>query len=179
MKNYIALLRGINVSGQKLIKMDDLKKSFVKIGLGNVRTYLQSGNVVFSTEKHDPNQIAEEISSQLEKDYGFRVSVLVLTYETLKNIIENNPYLNYTGKDKKFSHVTFFANKPEKLNESFFQEKKQAGEEICFGDQVAYVYCPNGYGKTKLSNSFLELNLKVSATTRNWKTCNELILMAK
>lgn len=179
MKNYIALLRGINVSGQKLIKMDDLKKSFVKIGLENVKTYLQSGNVVFSTDKYDPNQVAEEISRQLEKDYGFRISVLVLTYETLKNVIEDNPYLNDAGKDKNFLHVTFLVNKPEKLDESFFQEKKQAGEEIFFGDQVAYLYCPNGFGKTKLSNSFMESKLKVSVTTRNWRTCNELILLAK
>ncbi|HEY6976364.1 MAG TPA: DUF1697 domain-containing protein [Chitinophagaceae bacterium] len=180
MTTYISILRGINVSGQKLIKMDALRKSYEKLGFHNVSTYVQSGNVIFmGKDGFELNKLGQKISRQIEKDFGFDVPVIVLSIDKLKQIIDNNPFLKDPGKEQTFLHVTFLSSKPDKYDYKTIEEKKQNGEEVFFADNAVYLYCPNGYGNTKLSNSFLETKLKVGATTRNWKTTNELLKMAQ
>ncbi len=179
MATYISILRGINVSGQKLIKMDALRKSYENMGFHNVTTYLQSGNVIFEGNDFEINDLEQKISRQIEKDFGFEVPVIVLTIEILKQVIENNPFLNDPNKDQSFFHVTFLASKPEQYDHKTIEDKKQNGEEISISNTAVYLYCPNGYGRTKLTNNFLETKLKVLATTRNWKTTNELYKIAK
>ncbi|NCC98701.1 MAG: DUF1697 domain-containing protein [Bacteroidia bacterium] len=179
MTTYISILRGINVSGQKLIKMDALRKSYENLGFRSVATYVQSGNVIFIGDKAKPDELAKTITRQIEKDFGFDLPVIVLTIDKLKQIIDSNPFLKQTDKDKTFLHITFLSSKPQKTEYSTIEEKKLSGEEIFFYDKAVYLYCPNGYGKTKLTNSFLELKLKVGATTRNWKTMNELLRIAQ
>lgn len=179
MTTYISILRGINVSGQKLIKMDALRKSYENLGFCNVTTYLQSGNVIFSANNAKPNELAQTITRQIERDFGFDVPVIVLTIDNLKQIIDNNPFLKDSDKDTTFLHVTFLSSKPQKFDFKTIEEKKLSGEEISFADNAVYLYCPNGYGKTKLNNSFLENKLKVGATTRNWKTTTELLKIAQ
>lgn len=178
MKTYISILRGINVSGQKLIKMDALKKAYENMGFRNVITYVQSGNVIFSASENESEKLEQMIYSRIVKDFGFEVPVIVLTAEKLKEVVDNNPFGCDPDKDPAFLHVTFLSSKPGKYNSSAIEEKKQGGEEISFTDEVIYIYCPNGYGRTKLNNNFLESKLKVTATTRNWKTTNELLKMA-
>ncbi len=178
MKTYISILRGINVSGQKLIKMEALKKSYESLGFQNVTTYVQSGNVVFKTSETEPEKSEQLIYNQIEKDFGFEVPVIVLTAEKLKQVIDHNPFVIDPAKDPAFLHITFLSSKPESFDRSKIEEKKQDGEEISFTDEVIYLYCPNGYGRTKLNNNFLESKLKVTATTRNWKTANELLKIA-
>ena len=179
MTTYISLLRGINVSGQKLIKMEALRKSYEKLGFQNVTTYVQSGNVIFSGNKVKPDQLVLSISQQIEKDFGFIVPVIVLTVDKLKQIIDSNPFSKHVNKEPSYFHVTFLSSKPQKIESDKIEEKKLNGEEIAFSDNAVYLYCPNGYGKTKLNNSFLETKLKVKATTRNWKTTNELLRIAQ
>lgn len=176
MQTYISLLRGINVSGKNLIKMDALKKSYENLGFHNVTTYVQSGNVVFSANDENVEALEQKIKRQVELDYELEVPVLVLTLEKLKQIIDNNPFKD---KEVPFLHVTFLSSKPEIIDFKVIEEKKQNGEEIYFSENAIYLYCPNGYGKTKLTNNFLETKLKVIATTRNWKTTNELLKIAK
>ncbi|HSO87688.1 MAG TPA: DUF1697 domain-containing protein [Draconibacterium sp.] len=178
MKTYISILRGINVSGQKLIKMDALRTAYENIGIRNVTTYVQSGNVIFDALETDPEKLEKMIYSRIEKDFGFEVPVMVLTVEKLKQVVDNNPFGYDRDKDPAFLHVTFLSSKPGKYDSSAIEEKKQEGEEILFTDEAVYLYCPNGYGRTKLNNNFLEARLKVTATTRNWKTANELLKMA-
>lgn len=178
METYISILRGINVSGQKLIKMDALRKSYENLGFHNVTTYVQSGNVVFVGKDVETNQLKQTISRQIEKDFGFYVPVIVLTVEKLKGIIDNNPFFNDLNKDPSFLHVTFLFSKLDHFDQKVIEDKKHNGEEISFADNAVYLYCPNGYGKTKLTNNFLEMKLKVGATTRNWKTVNELLKIA-
>lgn len=179
MTTYIAILRGINVSGQKLIKMDALRKSFENLGFHNITTYVQSGNVVFAGKEAEPDELAQTITRQIIKDFGFDVPVIVLTIDSLKQIIDSNPFLKESDKDTAFLHVTFLSAKPQKINFNTIEEKKLNGEEISFTDNAIYLYCPNGYGKSKLNNSFLETKLKVGATTRNLKTTNELLNIAQ
>ena len=177
MITYISILRGINVSGQKLIKMDTLRKLFENLGFNNVLTYVQSGNVIFRSNDIELCQLEQKISLQIEKDFGFDVTVIILTVDKLKYIIDNNPFTKNPDKDPAFLHVTFLSSKPDNFDPKAIENKKQEGEEISFSDNAVYLYCPNGYGRTKLTNNFLEAKLKAGATTRNWKTTNELFKM--
>lgn len=179
MTTYISILRGINVSGQKLIKIDALRKSYENMGFHNVTTYLQSGNVIFTGNEFEINDLEQKISQQIEKDIGFEVPVIVLTIDKLQKVIENNPFLKEPDKDQAFLHVTFLSTKPDHFDRVTIEDKKQNGEEIFFTDIAVYLYCPNGYGRTKLNNNFLEAKIKVGATTRNWKTTNELLKIAQ
>ena len=175
---YISLLRGINVSGQKLIKMEALKKMYSNLKFENIQTYLQSGNVIFFTLATDLKILENQITSQIEKEFGFNVPVIVLEVEWLKEIINQNPFAKDTQKDVSFLHVTFLSDQLKEIDRKSIEDKKQSGEEIEFAKNAVYLYCPNGYGKTKLNNNFLESKLKVKATTRNWKTVNELLKLA-
>ena len=99
MTTYISILRGINVSGQKLIKMADLQKTYEKLGFGSITTYVQSGNVAFTGKKLTTNELAASISKQITKDFGFQVPVIVFSINTLKQIIASNPFINDSEKD--------------------------------------------------------------------------------
>jgi uncharacterized protein (DUF1697 family) len=178
MITYISILRGINVSGQKLIKMDALKKMYENLKLENIRTYVQSGNVIFSTNETDPKKLENKISKQIEKDFDFEVPVIVLTAQTLQYIVEHNPFAKDKKKDISFLHVTFLADQPKEFDKKSIEDKREGGEEIQFSKNAIYLYCPHGYGNTKLNNNFLERVVKVKATTRNWKTTNELLRLA-
>jgi uncharacterized protein (DUF1697 family) len=179
MQIYISILRGINVSGHKLIKMETLQKLYESLGFQNVTTYKQSGNVVFTASESGINKLEQIISKQIEKDFEVIVPVIVLTMDKLKEIVDNNPFLKDSSKDPNFLHTTFFVSKPVNYNQNDIANKRQNGEEIVFSENVVYLYCPNGYGRTKLTNNFLETKLKVSATTRNWKTTSELLTIAQ
>ena len=176
---YISILRGINVSGQKLIKMDALRKLYEDLGFHNVTTYVQSGNVVFKGEDSELNNLEQRISQQIEKDFGFEVPIIVLTIDKLKQIINNNPFQNDLNKDHSYLHVTFLSSNPDHYDKETIESKKQNEEEISFSENAIYLYCPKGYGRTKMNNNFLEAKLKVLATTRNWKTTKELFKIAQ
>ena len=177
MRTYISILRGINVSGKNIIKMDTLKKLFEDLNFQYVTTYVQSGNVVFSFKPTDIKELGMLISSEIEKHFGFKVPVIVLTMDELKDSIANNPFK--TSKDDKFLHFTFLAERPINYNKEKIDNKKAENEEIEISERVVYLYCPNGYGKTKLTNTFLENTLKVTSTTRNFRTTNELLKIAE
>ena len=170
METYIALLRGINVSGQKIIRMKDLAKLLENIGLVNVKTYVQSGNIVFQSKEESKEKMEIFIQDSIYSVFGFDVPVLVLTVYSLKNIIVNNPFIKDVSKDSPFFHITFFAFSPVNYDLNAIQDKKADHEEIEITNEAAYLFCPNGYGKTKLNNNFFEKQLGVKATTRNWKT---------
>ena len=176
---FVSILRGINVSGHNLISMDALRKMYKDLGFSNITTYVQSGNVVFTSTNTDPEKLEKKIAQQLKNSFGFDVPVIVLTIDKLQRIIDNNPFSKDLSKDQVFLHVTFFSSKPDMQQVSTIEEKKPAGEEIAVTEHAVYLYCPNGYGNTKLSNTFLEAKLKVEATTRNWKTTNKLLEIAK
>ena len=179
MTTYISILRGINVSGHRLIKMEALRKSYESIGCKNVQSYLQSGNVVFAYHAIEPIHLEKQISILINKDFGFEVPTIVMSVDKLKKIIVNNPFTRDASKDIALLHVTFLSSKPDCVDLKNIEDKKQEGEEIFISDDVVYLFCPKGYGNTKLSNNFLEAKLKVGATTRNWKTTNELLKLAE
>jgi uncharacterized protein (DUF1697 family) len=174
---YIAILRGINVSGKNSIKMIDLKNLFESLNFNHITTYIQSGNIVFNSDSEDKKELKKLISLQIEKIFNLKVPVLVLKIDDLREIISQNPFS--TDKETSFIHFTFFDNQPDFDNIQIIESKIAMNEEIVINNNVAYIYCPNGYGKTKLTNNFLENKLKTTATTRNYKTTNELLKIAE
>ncbi len=174
MSTYISLLRGINVSGQKAMTMDQLRRSFEALGFKSVKTYLQSGNVIFGTAKRSPLQLSKKIERRISSEFGLPVSVIVRTSEELSRIIERNPFLKETGIDHSKLHVTFLSQQPLKATAQKLDVFDAAPDQFRWSDQEIYLYCPNGYGRTKLSNNAFEKALLVTATTRNWNTVNTL-----
>lgn len=178
MNTYISLLRGINVSGKNSIKMDALKTSFAQLGFQDIKTYIQSGNIVFRYKKEDSQELAGRIKEQIQNDFSFDVPVQVFSFDKFKQLVAGNPFVKDSSKDSSFMHVTLLAATPENSDISAIESKKAAGEEVIVWGDAVYLYCPNGYGRTKLNNNFLESKLKVSATTRNWKTTLKMLEMA-
>lgn len=188
MTTYISILRGINVSGKNLIKMDALRTLLSELKLQNVQTYIQSGNIVFDCITTDTEALevpasvtdllSKKIAVVIEKQFGFEVPVITMTLEDLKQSVEGNPFLKDKSKDVSFLHITFLTEVPQDVLFKTIDGNKYLPDEIQLINKTLYLYCPNGYGKTKLHNAFLENKLKVTATTRNWKTCNELIQIA-
>lgn len=174
MATYISFLRGINVSGKNMIGMADLKKLFGNLGFTDIQTYVQSGNVIFRAENTDPGKAEKMITEAIRCEFSFEVPVIVLTPAKLERIINGNPFRDDPGKDPSFMHVTFLASAPAAFDPTQILAKKAEGEEIAFSDEAVYLFCPNGYGNTKLSSQFLENKLGVTATTRNWRTTMQL-----
>jgi uncharacterized protein (DUF1697 family) len=178
MKTYIAFLRGINVSGKHIIKMEALKHLFLNLKMSDVKTYVQSGNVLFSANESDNQKLERKISVQIKKEFGYEVPTLVLNVSQMETIVKDNPFIKDKTKDELFFHVTMLAEEPKAYNSKIFEEKKLANEAIEIKNRAIYLYCPAGYGQTKLTNTFIENKLKVSATTRNWKTMKAVLELA-
>lgn len=172
---YISFLRGINVSGKNRIKIDELKDLYEAIGFRNIKTYIQSGNVIFTSKEQNIDDRGTAIKEQIRAKYGYNVEVFVRTPSELKKIIDSAPVAD---KDISKFHVTFLSSVPSVSQLENIMKKKSETEFILIDKKTVYLYCPDGYGKTKLSNNFLEKKLNVSATTRNWKTVNKLIELA-
>lgn len=173
MKKHIALLRGINVGGHKKIRMADLRTCLTALDLQNVQTYLQSGNVVFDAGRNDDP--ASDIEQAIKNGFGFDVRVLLRTEEQLQFIFNNNPFAARTGVDPSKLFVTFLESPIDTLPplpEGIEDECLSLGTEIVG-------YCPNGFARTKLTNSYFEQKLKLAATTRNWKTVSALLALCK
>ncbi len=175
MHTAVAILRGINVSGQKQIKMTDLQQLCSTIGLQNVRTYIQSGNVIFDTELTDARVIQQKIEQKIAEVYGFTVPVLIKTKQELEHVVHTNPFIKQPAIDSSKLHVTFLATAPaQKAVDALLAVDYLPDEWIVIGKEV-YLHCPDGYGRTKLTNTFFEKKFATAATTRNWKTVNELL----
>jgi uncharacterized protein (DUF1697 family) len=178
MQTYISLLRGINVSGQKIIKMDDLRRVYEHLNFHNVRTYVQSGNVIFQTKESNQTLLQQKINAEIAREFGFDVPVLIMSIQQLKQTIGNNPFAKDVTKEQSFLHVTFLAESPVNMDIKAITDKKLNNEDIAFTPCAVYLYCPAGYGSSKLSNNLIEAKLRVKASTRNWKTSNELLKIA-
>jgi uncharacterized protein (DUF1697 family) len=178
MTTYISILRGINLGGYRTIKMDALRQLMGELGCSNVKTYIQSGNVVFQSEATDEAVLAQKISEAITSKFGFDVPVLVRNAAEWAEILAKNPFSQENSKDEAFFHITFLAAAPMEENKEKVQAGKTQDDDFCILDKAVYLYCPNGYSNSKLTNGFLENKLKTTATTRNWKTCKELLSMA-
>jgi uncharacterized protein (DUF1697 family) len=176
---YIAILRGINVSGQKIIKMEVLIQLFIELGFQSVQTFIQSGNVIFQSPTIASEDLESLITKKIEESFGFHVPVIIMEKNELKSIIDNNPYAKIENVDVSHLHVTFLSESPVKSNIDKIQNITFENDEFFLDNKSIYLYIKGGYGGTKLSNNFFEGKLKVKATTRNWKTTCELFKLAE
>lgn len=176
MKNtYVALLRGINVSGQKLIKMTDLKAMFETIGFNNVTTYIQSGNVVFTSKNSDIPSMQNEVKKTIQKQFGFDVDVQIFDSKQFKEITDGHTFLKENSCELKAVYYTLLSEVPTKKLVEELNNLEQSMEFFKITDTVIYCYYPNGYGNSKWNNVFFEKKLKVSCTTRNFNTMQKLV----
>jgi uncharacterized protein (DUF1697 family) len=179
MPAHIAMLRGINVSGHKIIKMEQLRASFEALSFRSVKTYVQSGNVIFEAENDPAATLTGRIEKKILCDFGFSVVVLLKTSKGMEQIVRDNPLLREAGIDHSKLHVTFLSDAAPKTAEDTLKALAANPERFHVNGSEIYLYCPNGYGTTKLSNNAIEKKLGVGATTRNWKSVNALLAMAR
>jgi uncharacterized protein (DUF1697 family) len=174
----VALLRGINVAGNTRIGMADLRELLSGLGHTEVATYLQSGNAVFRPAGGGDARTAARLAAEIEARFGVKVSVLLRTGAELGRVLDGNPYPDQE-KDPTKLHVTFLEREP--AGEQAAPLRIPAGETATYtlAGREVYVHCPDGYGRTKLNNAYLERCLGVPATTRNWKTVKALHEMAQ
>jgi uncharacterized protein (DUF1697 family) len=171
---YIALFRGINIGGHHLLPMNGLVGILKSIGCERIRTYIQSGNVVFCSKKKATKKIAEAISTKILEKYGFKPNVLLLGVSGLKDAIENNPYKDADGKAL---HFLFLESTPKKPDLEGLRTIKSKSEEFRLSKKVFYLYAPDGVGRSKLVAK-VEKSLGVPVTGRNWNTvCNLLAIV--
>jgi uncharacterized protein (DUF1697 family) len=173
------MLRGINVGGNKRIKMDALRRSFDALGFQQVKTFIQSGNVVYKSAKASTTALSNKIEKRLLEDFGFAVLVVTRTAEEMAGAIKNNSFAAAKGIDQEKLHVMFLSAPPapdalSKLN-AWIAEPEQCR---CLGREL-YLYLPNGAGESKLLKAPLDRILSVVSTTRNWRTVNSLHQMCQ
>jgi uncharacterized protein (DUF1697 family) len=175
---YAALLRGINVGGNRKVPMADLRTLMEDLGHDGVRSYLQSGQAVFTADHGDEDSLAAELTDAIEKRFGFTVDVIVRDHAYLKAIADNCPFPAAELEGKQL-HVTYFSAP---VDADRFAEIDQAAylpEEFRLGDRALYLYAPNGLGRSKLAEllSRPRLNKGLIATSRNWNTVVKLVEM--
>jgi uncharacterized protein (DUF1697 family) len=175
MVTIISLLRGVNVAHRRL-KMSELAELYATLGFTNVRTYIQSGNVVFSNSQKDESHLAHRIHNAIRTKLRLDVTVFLRTPEELDRLVKKNPF---TGNDQSRMHVTFLYTKPTQVPSDEIAAVAAKDEKLSIFDREVFLFLPNGQGRTKLSNSFFEKLFKVPATTRNWNTVLALLELAR
>lgn len=178
MPTYISLIRGINVGGHKKVKMDQLRKSVEALGFENVRTYVQSGNIVFDAARQSTGTLSTKIQDVILKEFGHSAAVITKTPEELSNAIHNNPFLKQKGLDLAKLHVVFLSGRPQPADVKKLEAIPNGDDEFRWQGDVLFLYLPNGVADSKLANASFEKLLSVRATTRNWRTVNSLHQMA-
>lgn len=175
---FISILRGINVGGHNPVNMESLRQLYAELGFSDIQHYIQSGNVIFSSESTDTLFLEKTICEKILATYGWLVPVHVMTKEDLRNAFQNNPFIKESLKDPSYMHLTFLSTQPDKKHVEKISAGNYLPDEFFIKGKTIYLYCPNGYGRTKLTNSFFENKLKLIATTRNIKTIRELLFLA-
>lgn len=175
---YAALLRGINVGGNKKVPMAELRALLTELGHGSVRTYLNSGNAVFSSDSHDPDALAADLERAIEKHFGFRVACMVRTGAYLKAVVDACPFPADELEGKQL-HATFFSGPADPERFAGIDIKAFLPDTFRLGDRVLYLYAPDGIGRSKLAEALAKPALLkgIDATARNWNTVKALVEM--
>lgn len=173
---YLALLRGINVNGHRLIPMADLRRLCADLGYADVQTFIQSGNVVL-TAPAPAGEVAVALGAAIAARFGFDVPVVVLSLAELEALHSANPFV-LEDLEPRALHVTVFAEAPSADRAQALDWERFRPERGAVAGRWLYLYCPNGYHTARLNNGFFERTLGVPATTRNWQTIGRLWRLA-
>ena len=177
MPAYVAMLRGVNVTGHNSIKMGQLRGLCDKLGFQKVETYVQSGNIILQAKTENPALLSKRISESIFDSFGFETPVIVRTSKEMEDVVESNPFLKEKDIDSSKLHVTFLADVVQKSSLKALEKLAKGQDRFYPASREIYLYCPEGYGRTKLSNNAIEKALSATATTRNWRTTNTLLDM--
>jgi len=175
MTTHLALLRGINVSGHNMIKMDALKSTLEAIGYQNVQTYIQSGNVFVDTDEENASAVGFKIKQEIFKIFGHEVPIVVVNKEDLAVCFKNNPFLKEKDIDTKKLYVAFVSTtlKSDSINDLKISQFKP--DEASIDGNKIYIKYAVGAGKTRFDQKYIEKKLNVTATIRNWNTVTQLL----
>ena len=174
MTAFVALFRGINVGGNHQVKMDALRALHEALGLQGVAAYIQSGNVVFTSDDTDVVALKKRLEERFEQAFGFSSEVMLRTSAELEAIIGRSPFKDQPGRDTRLVVVLFLASSPDATAQEALLKAHAGPEELFISGQEAYIYYPDGQGRSKLSGSFIEKKLKTMGTARNWNTVLQL-----
>lgn len=178
MTTWVALLRGINVGGRNILPMDELRALLEDLGLEDVRTYIQTGNVVFRSESVDePRRLARRIAAVIEESRGFEPRVLVIEIETLRRALKSNPFPEAESEPKTL-HLYFLEAEPEDSDLEALADLARESERFELREDVLYLHAPEGIGRSKLA-SRAERVLGVSMTGRNWRTATKVAALSE
>jgi uncharacterized protein (DUF1697 family) len=178
-RRYVALLRGINVGGNKLIKMEELRRVIEGAGFANVRTFIASGNVIFDSSETEPRALAKKIERKLAKAFGHRITVVILELAALASMARRNPFKKFDREKNVMLCAVFFAADPPKLKLPLKSIPENL-EVFAVRDATAFVVCrrkKNGW--FGFPNNFVEKQFGVAATTRQWKTVQRIVEFAR
>jgi uncharacterized protein (DUF1697 family) len=174
---YVALLRGINVGGKHILPMKHLSGIFSNAKCGDVRTYIQSGNVIFSAPAGGVEKIPQLIAKSIESQFGFPVPVILRSSDEIARVLRDNPFLK-AGASEKALYVYFLADHPAKTAVAKLDPKRSVPDEYRVVGREIYMHLPNGMGRSKLTSAYFDSQLSTVATARNWATVmkiNELM----
>jgi uncharacterized protein (DUF1697 family) len=173
---YVTFLRGINVGGKNMIKMELLREMFSSLGFKNVKSYINSGNLIFETVETDDNVLSAKIAATITSTFSFKINVMTRTIAEIEDLVENNPFAGQFENDKDL-HVFF-------LDEDLSEKKRelliaQANENEMFAFNPRTIFCLLRISilDSIVGKGFIDKKLKVSATARNWRTVNKILEM--
>lgn len=170
---YVAFLRGINVGGKTSIKMEALRKVFSSLGFQNVKTYIQSGNVVFEIDKADEAELTEKIENAVEANF-FKTPVMVRSIEEIKDAIANNPFAAEEFEDRLF-HIVFLAESLTDEKAAMLLANNKESEKFAVRNREVYCLLRDGVADSLLGKKYIDNKLKTPATARNWRTLNKIL----
>ncbi|MBI1826131.1 MAG: DUF1697 domain-containing protein [Planctomycetes bacterium] len=175
---YVALLRGINVGGKNSIPMRELAAMFAKADCADVRTYIQSGNVIFTASPKCAKMLPKLMAEQIEHRFGFHVPVIIRSADELQRVATKNPFLRRDIEPDQ-CHVAFLANTPNKADAAELDPRRSPGDSFMIQGQEIYLHLPKGVAKSKLTNAYFDSKLRTVSTVRNWRTVLKLIELSK
>jgi uncharacterized protein (DUF1697 family) len=177
MQKYLCFLRGINI-GNKRMKMTELKEALNTLGYSNIETYIQTGNIVFESNKKLSNkEFEKEIENSILEVFEFEVPNVVIKKEEYQLIVEENPFLSSEKKEsnkKEELYLTLFCDEIVEKNIEL-ESTDDKDNQYFIKNNVAYLFISKSYSKSKINNSFFEKKLKINATSRNWKTIKKML----
>ncbi len=174
---YVALMRGINVGGKNMLPMKDLVAMFSEAGCDDVQSYIQSGNVVFRATPALAQRLPVLVAKEIADRFGLRVPIVVRTVAELHRVASDNPFLR-VGANVETLHVAFLADLPSAAHVAALDPNRSPPDQFTVRGREIYLHCPNGFGRTKLSNQYFDSKLATECTVRNWRTVLKLLELA-
>jgi uncharacterized protein (DUF1697 family) len=180
MRTYISFLRAVNMTGHNSLKMTDLTDLFKNLGFKDVESFIQSGNVIFNSSEDLPiSDASVKIEKAIFEKFSFTIPVMLRTVPEIKNIFTYNPFLKLDKFDSSKMAVIFLYEEPSEAQIQKVKDIEYPPDQFQIIQREIFIYCPNGFGRTKLYTNFFEKKMHVTGTARNWKTISTILNIAE